>query len=153
MVQSELSLGDITAFLAYASLLAMPFMSLGRLISTVQMGMVSLKSMGRILNQTVSDENTLSYVDKKSFNQSTLFSKGLEVRNLHFTYPKSKDETSEKTVQQNEEKEQKFALKNISFTIKPGEKVAILQEPGNGWLKLRVVETNRIGWLAASLVN
>lgn len=34
-----------------------------------------------------------------------------------------------------------------------GEKVAILQEPGNGWLKLRVVETNRIGWLAASLVN
>ena len=34
-----------------------------------------------------------------------------------------------------------------------GEKVEILQEPGNGWLKLRVVETNRIGWLAASLVN
>ncbi|SPF77726.1 SH3 domain-containing protein [Pseudoprimorskyibacter insulae] len=34
-----------------------------------------------------------------------------------------------------------------------GEEVLVLQEPGNGWLKLRTVETNRIGWMADFLVQ
>ncbi|XPF94792.1 ABC transporter ATP-binding protein [Colwellia sp. RE-S-Sl-9] len=128
LVQSELSLGDITAFLAYATLLAMPFMSLGRLISTVQMGMVSLKSMGRILNQTIEDTNTLNDTEKSSFNQEKLFSKGLQVRNLNFKYPK----TTNKNNIDNEINKNEFALKNISFDINPGEKIAILGRVGSG---------------------
>ena len=42
---------------------------------------------------------------------------------------------------------------NVLSKLTRGEQVAILQDPGNGWLKLRVLETNRVGWLAASLVN
>jgi len=34
-----------------------------------------------------------------------------------------------------------------------GDEVAVLQDPGNGWLKLRVVETGRVGWMADSLVT
>jgi hypothetical protein len=34
-----------------------------------------------------------------------------------------------------------------------GQEVAVLQDPGNGWLKLRVVETGRVGWMANSLVT
>ena len=31
--------------------------------------------------------------------------------------------------------------------------LVVLQEPGNGWLKLRSVDDNKVGWLAASLVK
>lgn len=33
------------------------------------------------------------------------------------------------------------------------QQVTVLQDPGNGWLKLRVVETGRVGWMANSLVS
>lgn len=31
--------------------------------------------------------------------------------------------------------------------------VEVLQEPGNGWVKLQVLETGRIGWMAARLLT
>ncbi len=34
-----------------------------------------------------------------------------------------------------------------------GEQVIILQEPGNGWVKLRSVDTNRVGWMADFLLT
>lgn len=34
-----------------------------------------------------------------------------------------------------------------------GNKVAVLQDPGNGWLKLRVIASGRVGWMADSLVT
>lgn len=34
-----------------------------------------------------------------------------------------------------------------------GTDVEILQDPGNGWVKLRVLETKRIGWMADYLVT
>ena len=34
-----------------------------------------------------------------------------------------------------------------------GTEVEILQDPGNGWVKLRVLETKRIGWMADHLVT
>ncbi|SHJ81115.1 SH3 domain-containing protein [Shimia gijangensis] len=36
--------------------------------------------------------------------------------------------------------------------LKRGDQVTILQEPGNGWVKLKVVEGGRIGWISASLL-
>lgn len=34
-----------------------------------------------------------------------------------------------------------------------GETAMVLQEPGNGWLKIRVQETGRVGWMSASLMR
>ncbi|MEQ9695852.1 SH3 domain-containing protein [Shimia sp. SDUM112013] len=34
-----------------------------------------------------------------------------------------------------------------------GEEVVVLQSPGSGWVKLRVVESGRIGWVAESLLE
>jgi len=37
--------------------------------------------------------------------------------------------------------------------LRKDDKVAVLQEPGNGWIKLRVVDTGRVGWMADWLVT
>lgn len=34
-----------------------------------------------------------------------------------------------------------------------GAKVELLQNPGNGWVKLRVVDTGRVGWMADTLIS
>ena len=42
---------------------------------------------------------------------------------------------------------------NVVSKLDIGAEVELLQEPGNGWMKLRVVETGRVGWMADYLVS
>ncbi|WP_168733165.1 SH3 domain-containing protein [Thalassobius vesicularis] len=42
---------------------------------------------------------------------------------------------------------------NVVARLTRGTKVLILQEPGNGWVKLKVEETGRVGWMAAKLLE
>lgn len=119
LIRSELTLGQITAFLTYAALFAMPMMSLGRLIATIQMGFVSLKSMSRILSEETKTDEGLQ--DTAEFNHV------VKVENLNFTYP----DLSIPSMHQGE-KVSKQILKNISFEILKGEKVALLGRVGSG---------------------
>lgn len=119
LIQSELSLGQITAFLTYAALFAMPMMSLGRLIATIQMGFVSLKSMGRILGEQTQVKSDL--IDKAEFQNA------LKVSHLNFAYP---DLTI--PIESNKVNAHQYVLKDISFEIKKGEKVAVLGRVGSG---------------------
>ena len=57
LINAELSLGELTAFLSYASLLAMPFISLGMVLSAWQTGIVSLESLRRILDLPVHEQD------------------------------------------------------------------------------------------------
>ncbi|MGR3501536.1 SH3 domain-containing protein [Pseudaestuariivita sp.] len=41
----------------------------------------------------------------------------------------------------------------IVTRLTQGDEVEVIQEPGNGWLELRVVESNKIGWIADWLVT
>lgn len=119
LIQSELSLGQITAFLTYAALFAMPMMSLGRLIATIQMGFVSLKSMGRILGEQTQFKSDL--IDKAEFQNA------LKISHLNFAYP---DLTI--PIESNKVNAHQYVLKDISFEIKKGEKVAVLGRVGSG---------------------
>ncbi len=42
---------------------------------------------------------------------------------------------------------------NVDLKLTRGTRVEILQDPGNGWVKLKVEETGRIGWMAARLLD
>lgn len=42
---------------------------------------------------------------------------------------------------------------SIVSRLARGDKVEVLSDPGNGWLKLRVSETGRIGWMADFLLT
>lgn len=113
LLQQELTIGEITAFLAYASLLAMPFMQLGRIIAIYQTGMVSIESIRQVLDQS-SPKQDMTHVPTQI--QQSLFHKEIQIKNLSYQYPDADQPT----------------LSHISFSIKPGEKVGILGKIGSG---------------------
>lgn len=41
---------------------------------------------------------------------------------------------------------------SVLGTLTRGEKVEVLREPDNGWAKLKVIETGRIGWMSVKLL-
>ena len=113
LIQAELSLGDLTALLSYAALLAMPFISLGMVFSAWQTGIVSLESMRRILDQPEHQQDQVHLPPEK---REDLFSHHLRVEDLSYTYPGSGTPV----------------LSNISFEIKPGQMVGVLGKVGSG---------------------
>lgn len=42
---------------------------------------------------------------------------------------------------------------NVISKLSNGERVEILQDPGDGWVKLRVTESGRVGWMADFLLT
>lgn len=113
LIKAQLTLGELTAFLSYASLLAMPFISLGMVLSAWQTGIVSLESLRRILDLPIHEQDQ-THLPREE--QAKLFSKGIRVSNLSYSYPGSDT----------------LALSNINFEISPGETVGILGKVGAG---------------------
>ncbi len=113
VINAELSLGDLVAFLAYATLLAMPFFSMAMIWSAFHNGMISIASLRNILDRETSviDQQIMANEQRDE-----LFSRQLEVRNLTYSYPGQTQP----------------ALKNISFSIEPGQTIGILGQVGSG---------------------
>lgn len=113
VLRSELSLGEVVAFLSYATLLAMPFFSMAIIFSAFQNGVASIESLRRILDQptALQDSEHLPETERQQ-----LFSVGVRVRNLSYTYPGQSEP----------------ALKNISFDVRPGQTIGVLGQVGAG---------------------
>lgn len=113
LMQQELTLGEITAFLTYSVLLSMPLMALGRIATIYQRGMVGITSVQTILNADIPEIDTQTLPSSKI---EALKGQTLSVRNLSYRYPD----------------DEKLTLDNISFDIPPGKKVGILGSIGAG---------------------
>ncbi|MDO6481505.1 SH3 domain-containing protein [Shimia thalassica] len=42
---------------------------------------------------------------------------------------------------------------NVLAKLSKGEKILVLQDPGKGWVKFRVIDSGRVGWAAESLLE
>ncbi|TFH89647.1 ABC transporter ATP-binding protein [Vibrio ouci] len=113
LMAQELTLGEITAFLTYSVLLAMPLMQLGRIATIYQRGIVGIQSAQTILNAEMPelDEIKLSQPEVEQ-----LTGKTISVRNLSFQY----------------DADEENVLSNVSFDIPKGKKVGVLGGIGAG---------------------
>jgi len=108
VIRGNLTFGNIAEFIIYVNLLTWPVTSLGWTTSLVQRAEVSQKRINEFLKtQTniVSEKELMHDIKGK-----------LEFRNVSFTYP----DTGIK------------ALRDVSFTINPGESLAIIGTTGSG---------------------
>lgn len=113
LIQQDLTLGELTALLSYATLLAMPFISLGMIFSAYQTGMVSVESIRRILDEPVNPQDEVHLPEEE---RADLFKEGIRVCGLNYRYPDTDSP----------------ALENVSFEIEPGQTVGILGQVGSG---------------------
>jgi ATP-binding cassette subfamily B protein len=108
VINGNLSFGHIAEFIIYVNLLTWPVTSLGWTTSLVQRAEASQKR----INEFLKTENSIV----SSKNVSKNLAGKIEFKNVSFVYP----DTGIK------------ALKNISFTVNPGECLAIIGTTGSG---------------------
>ncbi len=109
-LNNQLSIGEYTAFYTYSMLVAWPMRRIGQLVSDMGMTSVAIKRIFSILDTEQEDYSGKNYFDKKL--------KGdIEFINVSFRY---------------EENEKQRVLKDISFKVRPGEKIALLGPTGAG---------------------
>ncbi|WP_394126132.1 ABC transporter ATP-binding protein [Vibrio hepatarius] len=113
LMAQELTLGEITAFLTYSVLLAMPLMQLGRIATVYQRGIVGIQSAQTILN---ADMPELDEIKLSQPEVAQLTGKTISVRNLSFQY----------------DSDEENVLSNVSFDIPKGKKVGVLGGIGAG---------------------
>lgn len=113
LLQQNLTLGEITAFLSYSVLLALPLMQLGRIGVVFQMGMVAIESILTILNADIPKQDLL---EKDESAPTKLPMNTLRVKHLGYAYGKDNEPV----------------LTDIDFEIKPGQKIGVLGSIGSG---------------------
>jgi ATP-binding cassette, subfamily B, multidrug efflux pump len=135
LLESELSIGEITAFLSYSVLLSLPLMSLGRIVTIYQMGMVGIDSVQNILGARIPDNDLLQLPNLK---KHSLKSKTLTVKNLSFRYQDNYEKNwlanlaSANSLEVEPHQKKLLTLNNISFSIEPGKKLGVLGGTGAG---------------------
>jgi len=113
VINGDFTIGELTAFIAYAALLTMPIMAFGWVLTVFQQGFVGITSIQTIMDREGVDADKFDLDEKE---KAKLFTDGIEVRDLSFTYHNGESP----------------ALKNISFDIKPGDIIGLTGEVGSG---------------------
>lgn len=107
-----LQVGDLIAFISYAMFIIMSFLLLVMVMIMFPRALVASNRVEEVLNQeiTISDSNNPVNIDTKNIKGK------LEFKNVNFYFKDA----------------QELVLKNISFTVNPGETIAIIGSTGSG---------------------
>ena len=106
-----ITVGELTAFYSYAMLVTWPLRRVGQVVAEMGMTTVAIKRIFSILDFQAEDRTG---INENGYGKL----KGeIEFRNISFRYPDGNE---------------KHVLNDISFKIKPGEKIALLGPSGSG---------------------
>ena len=107
-----LQVGDLIAFISYTMFIIMSFLLLVMVMMMFPRALVASNRVEEVLNQeiTISDNNNHVNINTKNIKGK------LEFKNVNFYFKDA----------------QELVLKNISFTVNPGETVAIIGSTGSG---------------------
>ncbi|WP_277961659.1 lipid A export permease/ATP-binding protein MsbA [Pseudomonas sp. RIT-To-2] len=108
LLRGDASPGDMIAYITLAGLLPKPIRQLSEVSSTIQKGVAGAESIFEQLDEEPEVDNGTVERERVSGR--------LEVRNLSFTYPDT----------------ERRVLDNISFTVEPGQMVALVGRSGSG---------------------
>ncbi len=113
VISNLLTIGELTAFITYTTLLTMPLMAFGWLTTMFQRGLIGLESIRTVLQQDLPRKRIgTSFVSS----EHNFFSDGINVRDLRFRYPSGTRDV----------------LADISLSIRPGQVVGLLGRIGSG---------------------
>lgn len=107
-IDGQIEFGTIVEFLIYVNMLTWPVAVVGWVTSMIQQAEASQKRINEFLKTIPSIQNLVS--------EHTPVDGNIEFKNLTFTYPDTGI----------------TALKDVSFTVKPGETLAIVGNTGSG---------------------
>lgn len=109
---AALTLGDISAFISYSGKFTQPLTSASGIISAIQQAFAALERISEFFNAP-GEAKFCDSSDNKAFDVNKNYD--IELENLSFGYNEDKD-----------------VIKNLSFRILKGQKVAIVGETGAG---------------------
>ncbi len=108
-ITQQITIGELLAFYTYFMMIAWPMRQIGRTLSKLGMTMVAIERIYEILNAEKEPQHGSKRIERLIGD--------IEFRNVSFKYDKDAAD---------------FVLNNISFKLKPGEKVAIVGPTGAG---------------------
>ena len=112
LIAGQIGLGDLVAFLGYLNLLAWPTMALGWMLSIVQRGRAAMMRLEHIFSMVP------AIADPPDAMPLPAVRGRIEFRNVSFAYPRLDNGHP--------------VVENVSFTIEPGQKLAIVGRTGSG---------------------
>lgn len=112
VIDGAITVGNIAEFVIYVAYLTWPVASLGYTVNTLQKSLASWERIDKLMTEPIEIKDT----DVTSGNLKDEVSGRIELRNVSFRYPGADE----------------FALRDISMTIEPGSKVAIVGRTGAG---------------------
>ncbi|MDR3086060.1 MAG: ABC transporter ATP-binding protein/permease, partial [Christensenellaceae bacterium] len=106
----QITLGDFVAFNGYLTLIVNPVQSIARIINLLSRGLASLRRYNQVLAQPPMVVESIENAHEGQLKG------GIQVKDLSFRYPYAPD----------------FALRGVSFDLRPGKTLGILGHTGSG---------------------
>jgi len=116
VTSGNIGLGTLTTFILYSQRLFEPLRQLAERFTQIQGGLTAIERINELLEEEIDIKDIQIYKNIKNEPLNKFHFKGkIEFRNVYFYYKKNE-----------------YVLKDLSFTIKPGEHIAFVGPTGSG---------------------